>query len=235
MGNLFKKQVPSGCSCSDKLNFESTFQPTLNKVFKPKTFEQTILDMHNSARKKNGLEPLVWDNALQQRAADWNQFMAKQSEGEAICRNMRHPGTGTDGSEEEIGRFLPNGNGQNLYQSNGVKVINNQYVPFDSSSPEEAVRKWYDECNIWKPPGPGQEVPDRFMEVGHMTQLLWKDARKVGCSQVGCRDTNLVNGKNVNSLGKIITCNYDVGNIAGKFNEQVPSEIVCEPENRWIG
>lgn len=197
-------------------------------------FEKNMLDMHNTLRIRNGLEPLVWDKALQQKAADWNQFMAQEANGTAVCRNMRHPGTGPNGTEEEVGKFLPNGNGQNLYQSNAVKVVNGQPVPFDSSSPQEAVRKWYDECSIWKKPQPGQQVPDRFLEVGHMTQLLWKDARKVGCSRVGCRDTNKYQGKDIPSQGSIITCHYDRGNVGGQFQTQVPDDIYCKVPNEWI-
>ena len=197
-------------------------------------FEKNMLHMHNVLRQRNGLEPLVWDKALQQKAADWNQFMAQEADGEAICRNMRHPGTGPNGTEEEVGKFLPNGNGQNLYQSNAAKVINGQPVPFDSSSPQEAVRKWYDECSIWKKPEPGQQIPNRFLEVGHMTQLLWKDARKVGCSRIGCRDTNKYRGKSIPSKGSIITCHYDRGNVGGQFQDQIPDDIFCEVPNEWI-
>lgn len=197
-------------------------------------FEKRMLDMHNKARQENGLEPLVWDKALQQKAQDWNQFMAQEQGGEAICSKMRHPGTGPDASEEEIDKYLPNGNGQNLYQANAVQKIGSEWTPFDSSSPQEAVRKWYDECNIWKMPKEGQSVPDRFMEVGHMTQLLWKDARKVGCSRIGCRDTNRVHGKDVESKGQIITCHYDKGNVASQFQQQIPSVIKCDKENKWV-
>lgn len=197
-------------------------------------FEKKILDYHNKARTENGLEPLVWDKALQQKAADWNLHMQQENQGVAICRDMRHPGTGQNAEPGEVGTYLPSGNGQNLYQANALRFENNQWVPYDSSSPEEAVRKWYDECNMWKMPPEGQDVPDRFMEIGHLTQLLWKDARRVGCSSIQCRDVNLVQGKPMESKGKIINCHYDKGNVAGEFREQVPNNIKCELKNAWV-
>lgn len=236
MGNIlsFDKLKPLELPPTNTTNLLKPMPIGQDNTPKYSNFEEKILAMHNLAREKNGLEPLVWDKALQQRARDWNQFLSQQDGGIAICRNMRHPGTGPDASEEEIGRFLPQGNGQNLYQSNAVQMIDNQWVPFDSSSPQEAVRKWYDECNMWKMPPPGQAVPDKFLEVGHMTQLLWKDTRKVGCSSIQCRDTNRVHGKDVESKGQIITCHYDRGNVAGEFQTQVPNRIFCQAKNEWL-
>lgn len=196
-------------------------------------FEQKILDLHNKVRVKNNLEPLVWNKALQQKAADWNLFMQQQGGGDIVCRKMRHPGTGTDGSEEEIGRFLPNNNGQNLYQSNGAQLVEGQYIPFDSSSPEDAVRQWYDECRIWKKPEIGRDVPERFLEIGHLTQILWRDAKEIGCSAVPCSDTNLAGGKPVQSKGQIITCHYDRGNVSGQFQTQIPDNIYCDNGGNW--
>jgi hypothetical protein len=237
MGNCFAnlEPQPSTQSPQGKGNNDivpSSWTPT-NKP-DTTTFEKRILHLHNVARAKNGLKPLVWNMALQQRAADWNLFM-KQKEGEnAVCRNMRHPGTGPDGSEEEVGKYLPNSNGQNLYQSNAVKFENNQFVPFDSSSPGDAVRQWYDECRMWEKPAVGQQVPNRFLEIGHMTQILWRDAQQLGCSAIECIDKNIVDGAEVASKGKIITCHYDKGNVAGQFQTQIPDNIFCESPNNWI-
>ena len=124
MGHLFTKptpvsQQPKGITPNLKLQ---ETQPIPNKPLGD--FEKRMLHLHNKARLENGLEPLVWDKALQQKAEDWNMFIAQQNDGKYICRNKRHPGVGLDGSEDEIGKFLPNNNGQNLYQSNSTKLEN---------------------------------------------------------------------------------------------------------------
>ena len=237
MGHLFTKVIiPESEQIGyDKLPKGSPIKNEPSGINQQPTtpFEKTILDLHNKARIKNNLEPLVWDKALQQKAEDWNMFMKQQDN--AVCVKMRHPGTGPDGSEEEVGKFLPNGNGQNLYQSHGAQLQNGEWVPHDTSSPQDAVRQWYDECKIWKSPNPGQQVPDRFLEVGHMTQLLWKDAKKIGCSQIDCTGTQKVGGKNIAAGGKIINCHYDKGNIAGQFQTKVPDGIFCDKTgNHWI-
>lgn len=194
------------------------------------TFESKMLELHNVVREKNGLQKFTWDPALQQRAAEWGKQLQSGK-----CSEYRHPGTGENGTQAEIDKYLPDGNGQNLYQGSGVKVVNGVYTPYDNTSGSQAVRKWYNECNIWKKPLPDQEIPDRFMEVGHMTQLLWRDASKVGCSKVDCTDKlRNQNGVYVPTKGSIIVCNYDKGNIGGEFLNEVPDSIYCLQDNTWI-
>lgn len=240
MGNTDSKQ----CSCTTSVNVAQTMEPvaldpvstiTTNPEETYSNFEQKMLDLHNTARIKNGLEPLIWDNALQQKASDWNNFLKGDRE-IALCSSMRHPGTGPDGSQEEIGIYLPNGNGQNLYTSHGLRPDSgSNLVAWDTSSPQESVRLWYDECRMWSPPVEGQEVPDKFDEVGHLTQMLWKDASRIGCSFIPCEQDNLTNGSQVRSKGHIINCHYDRGNVSGQFGEQVVPTPFCDSTgNKWI-
>ena len=234
MGNLqiCEKPVPVNALPETVLeNVPKTFVKQTN----PKTgdFESRILRMHNNARKINGLQPLVWDNSLQTKAADWLQFLKEKDNGSLTCSSMRHPGTEEDGTEAEVGEFLPGGNGQNLYQASGSSYINYKFTPFDPSSPEDAVQQWYNECSIFNELDPetykgNNTVPDRFMEIGHMTQMLWKNATKIGCSSSGCTDkVKGADGKLRDTMGQIINCHYDKGNVAGQFYDQLPLDIKC--------
>lgn len=194
-------------------------------------FEKNILNMHNIARKENNLPPLEWDAALQQRAGDWAKFLSEEQGGK--CFPMRHPGNDAAGNQDEITKYLPDGNGQNLYQANGSKLIQGVWVPFDPSSPGEAVRRWYNECNVFKPLEPSEQLPSNFLAVGHMTQLLWEDTKKLGCAYTDCTDDAIDTGKHPTS-GKMIVCNYDKGNVRGQFQKELPPSIKCEKDNVWI-
>lgn len=50
------------------------------------------------------------------------------------------------------------------------------------------------------------------MNTGHFTQVVWKDATKVGCGITKCS----------NGVGSFIACEYQVfGNMGGQFRKQV--------------
>jgi hypothetical protein len=202
--------------------------PVVNTSDKYSNFENDILKFHNTARQTNGLEPLVWDKALQEKADAWAKFLTQENKGR--CTPMRHPGT-NGGTQEELNTYIPGMMGQNLYQANGMKIENGIPTPFDPSSPGDAVQKWYDECNLYKTPAPGATKPDNFLGVGHFTQLMWKDTKKVGCGSINCSES--IPGKG-NSGGKLIVCDYDSGNIGGQFAEKVQSNAKCEKLNTWI-
>lgn len=204
--NTIKLKTPG--QLSGQLSGQVPDQLFVKKI--PNSFESRILDAHNKIRVSNGLNPLVWDKALQQKAGDWGRFCVQQNK---KCSPLRHPGT-DGGSEQELQKYLPNNWGQNLYQSNGTGE--------DTSSPEDAVNDWYAECSLYNPPVEPQSVPDNFMAVGHYTQVMWRDTKKLGCSSVKCTDSQYINGKNVKTKGAMIVCNYDKGNIGGEFSSQVP-------------
>lgn len=225
--------VPEPNSTTNSIPVPNSNTNSITNSIPNSDFENRILKLHNDARIKNGLNPLVWNVSLQTKAADWLNHLDSQNENGLICSKMRHPGTEADGNEEEIGQFLPNGNGQNLYQANGSSYINYQFTPYDPSSPEDAVKKWYDECEIFKTIDPSSysssnSIPDRFMEIGHMTQLLWKSATQVGCASHKCVDkVKGADGKLRDTIGTVINCHYDKGNIAGQFKDQLPNDIKC--------
>lgn len=74
---------------------------------------------------------------------------------------------------------------------------------------EDAVRSWYDEIKDYRF---GQPSPGNFSQVGHFTQVVWKESRELG---VGIAKT----GNNV-----YIVCNYDPpGNFMGEYATNVTS------------
>uniref|UniRef100_A0A1Q3FQL7 Putative cysteine-rich secretory protein-2 n=1 Tax=Culex tarsalis TaxID=7177 RepID=A0A1Q3FQL7_CULTA len=87
--------------------------------------------------------------------------------------------------------------GENLYACFGKANVTG----------EDAVRSWYDEIKYYKF---GQPSPGNFSQVGHFTQVVWKESRELGVGMAR-------NGNNV-----YIVCNYDPpGNFMGKYASNV--------------
>ncbi|KAG0640411.1 CAP domain-containing protein [Tuber brumale] len=77
-------------------------------------------------------------------------------------------------------------------------------------SPAAAIQAWYDEENQY------DYAAGQFSSAtGHFTQMIWKNAKRMGC---GIKECNGANG----TPGKFLTCNYDTGNVIGQFVENVP-------------
>jgi hypothetical protein len=197
MGDLCSKEetIPPASAAIEETNDEQAGG----------SFEQEILDYTNQVRESAGLEPLVLNEKLSQLAKDWNEHLKTQN----AC-NIRHPVQ----TEQERSRYLPGTLGQNIYMSYGY--------PTDPSGAKDAVQSWYDECLDYVPPEPGQGIPANFDQVGHFTQLMWKPTKEMGCHEISCpRQINTDSGA-VTAQGKIITCNYDQGNVSGEF----PSNVI---------
>lgn len=87
--------------------------------------------------------------------------------------------------------------GENLYASFGRSTI----------AGEDAVKSWYDEIKYYKF---GQPSPGNFSQVGHFTQVVWKESRELGVGMAR-------NGNNI-----YVVCNYDPpGNFTGKYAPNV--------------
>lgn len=206
-------------------------------------FEKKILDYHNKARRENNYPELVWDKQLKQRALDWTKHL--QSKGNNQCNEMfRHPGT-DEGTMEEKVKYLQynaakgRSDGQNISKKYGVKVEGDKTTGMPDS-PENAVTGWYDECKLYDSKNQdSQGFPRNSMQVGHYTQMMWKDAKKIGCAEVPCNGPDIKSGNTVYpQTGSVIYCNYDKGNLnmpgRNMYLENVPSKPRCSPPNNWI-
>jgi len=71
--------------------------------------------------------------------------------------------------------------------------------------PTSAVDMWYDEIKRYKFPNGGFS-----MTTGHLTQLLWRSTRQVGCGHAQCKGLD------------IYVCEYDPpGNWEGQYRNEV--------------
>ena len=167
--------------------------------------EESWLVAHNTIRDEAWGEPvdLEWDEDLAADALTHAEYMA---------------GTGNWGHSETTNQVCdadkttstnqPNKCGENLSKDWGNTV-----------TPMETVQRWYDECEYY----PGSFTSNS----GHYTQVVWKNAKKVGCAYA----TN-------NAGEQYGVCLYDTGNINVNvngsiigFNNYVPTSGSCDAKS----
>ncbi len=136
-----------------------------------------LLAAHNDARARLGVKPLAWSAKLAEHARKWAQTLA-------VADMIEHSTAAADGGE-----------GENLWF--GTK---------GDYTPEEMVGVFIDESKEFKRGiFPDVSTTGRWEDVGHYTQLVWKDTREVGCSIVS------------NQRRDVLVCRYSpAGNTVGQ-------------------
>ena len=136
-----------------------------------------LLAAHNVERNRLGLKPLVWSAKLSEHARKWAQTLA-------VSEMFEHAPVGADGGE-----------GENLWTGSR-----------DDYTPEEMIGFFIDESKLFK----RRKFPDvsttgRWEDVGHYTQIVWKDTREVGCAIASSRQSDY------------LVCRYwPAGNVIGQ-------------------
>jgi hypothetical protein len=154
-------------------------QPALAQVtsLPNEAIAERLLAVHNAERTRLGLKPLVWSAKLAAHAKTWSQSLA-------VSDMMEHSAAAADGRE-----------GENLWF--GTK---------DDYTPEEMIGAFIDEKAMFKRGVfPDVTTTGRWEDVGHYTQLVWKDTREVGCAITS------------NPRRDVLVCRYTpMGNIVGQ-------------------
>ncbi len=113
------------------------------------------------------MQPLVWSQSLAAHARQWAEHLAASG-----CRLAHRPATGA-----WAGPY-----GENLFTGTA-----GYYGVID------AVRAWESEKRFYR----GEALDSsNVAQVGHYTQLVWRDSRQVGCGKAECQGR------------VIIVCNY---------------------------
>jgi hypothetical protein len=141
-------------------------------------FNSRLLAAHNAARSAIGVPPLAWNAALAADARVWANELA------ATGRFEHSPDS--PGEEPQ---------GENLWAGTPRAF-----------SPESMVGLWVAEKRDYRPGiFPNNSRSGDVENVGHYTQLIWRETRQVGCATaVGKREEFLV-------------CRYsEAGNVYGQ-------------------
>lgn len=116
--------------------------------------DDRLLAAHNRERAAAGIAPLYWNAALAANAAEWAAELT-------ALGDLEHAPGDPDDPE-----------GENLFA--GTRG----YYP-----PEAMVGMWIEEKQYFEPGVfPDNSSTGDFADVGHYTQLMWRDTRQVGCA-----------------------------------------------------
>ena len=113
-----------------------------------------LLAAHNAARARVGVPPLGWSPVLAAQAQVWAERLAATGRFEHSSPEER----------SDVGENLWGG------------------TP-GAFEPEEMVAEWEREKRFFKPGRfPENSTTGRMVDVGHYTQLIWRDTGEVGCA-----------------------------------------------------
>lgn len=131
----------------------------------PPAFDATLLAVHNRERATMGVPPLHWNPALASSAQKWADHLA------------------ATGTFQHAPDLPGQPQGENLWA--GTKG----YYPL-----EARVEAWIREKRYFRPGTfPHNSVTGNVEDVGHYTQLMWRDTHEIGCAQAsGAREDVLV-------------------------------------------
>lgn len=141
-------------------------------------FDSRVLASHNRERTAAGLQPLHWDSRLAADAEEWARYLAE-------TETFEHA---EDEDEDDP-------QGENLWE--GTRA---------SFTPEAMVGMWIEEKKHFKPGiFPNNSRTGNLDDVGHYTQLMWRDTGRVGCARQS------------NDENDILVCRYAAaGNVIGE-------------------
>lgn len=142
------------------------------------SLDQRLLAAHNRERSAAGIPALAWDPLLAAEAASWGRELAASGEFEHA------PDRGGEDPQ-----------GENLWA--GTR---------GAYAPEEMVDGWIEEKKYFRPGRfPDNSLTGDFADVGHYTQLMWRESDRVGCA--------LAEG----AAEEVLVCRYrTAGNVVGE-------------------
>ncbi len=115
---------------------------------------QRLLQAHNAERARLGLQPLAWSAALARDAGDWARELLAR-------RTLKHAGK----SERK-------GGGENLWMGTAGAWDSNAMVDMFL-----AERRHFRAATF-----PDVSLTGNWTDVGHYTQIVWRETRQVGCA-----------------------------------------------------
>ena len=117
-------------------------------------FSQRVLTEHNRERDRAGVPRLAWSSGLARAAQAWAHKLA----GEGWLRHA---------SQTENG-----GAGENLWMGSAGYY-----------APETMIAAFVEERSLYRPGTfPNVSRTGNWQDVGHYTQIVWRDTREVGCA-----------------------------------------------------
>ncbi len=117
-------------------------------------FALRLLEEHNDARDHVGVPRLEWSNRLASQAQDWAEELARRGQME----HSTHEGSA--------------GAGENLWMGTAGRY-----------GPDMMIAGFVQERQFFRPGTfPHVSTTGRWNDVGHYTQVIWRETQEVGCA-----------------------------------------------------
>jgi hypothetical protein len=141
------------------------------------SLDARLLAAHNRERSAAGIATLAWDDSLAAEAASWGERLA-------AAGAFEHEETGDDDPQ-----------GENLWAGTS-----------GAYAPEEMVEGWIEEKKFFRPGRfPDNSMTGDYADVGHYTQLMWRESDRVGCALAAGAEE------------EVLVCRYrTAGNVVGE-------------------
>lgn len=143
----------------------------------PASEAERLLVLHNAERTRLGLSPLAWNPALARDAGDYAKVL--------LARGQLQHSSAKDRK----------GTGENLWMGTA-----------GAWNPNAMVEMFLDERRYFRAATfPDVSLTGNWSDVGHYTQIVWRESREVGCA--------IDTGKGLD----VLVCRYyPAGNVMGK-------------------
>jgi hypothetical protein len=143
----------------------------------PASEAERLLTIHNAERARLGVPPLRWSPELARQASDWAKVLLAR-------KRLQH--ANSDNRK---------GNGENLWMGTA-----------GAWDADAMVGMFLEERRYFRAaPFPDVSLTGNWEDVGHYTQIVWRDTREVGCA--------IDSGNGVD----VLVCRYfPAGNVVGK-------------------
>lgn len=143
----------------------------------PRGEAERMLASHNAERLRMGLPPLKWNAALARDAGGWASQLLQE-------RTLRH--SSADARK---------GHGENLWMGTA-----------GAWDADAMVGMFLEERRYFRPAAfPNVSVTGNWSDVGHYSQIVWRDTREVGCA------------KGTGNGVDVLVCRYyPAGNVMGR-------------------
>jgi hypothetical protein len=168
--------------------------------------QQSVLNMHNSERAAVGVPALVWSNSLAADALGYLDKMVAENQG------VVWPTPGVELIRHDPAR--PSTQGENL----GFFARTGPPDPPKAPSLERLVGDWVAEKSNYHggPLTAADFMPPPAPQIGHYTQMVWKNTKQVGCAAAIVRGMG-GNGEQVPAVASYLICRYTPpGNYLGQ-------------------
>ena len=210
-------------------------------------FEDRFVEAHNFFRREHCAPDLRWNGDLAKTAEIWAQKIARENvmrhpssseksqfgqfNGKAIGQNLA-VGIGSISTQGDNYLDTPEDIVTSWQEEKAIpnfeKAIINQLgdkITFEPSLEERKRRARERMKGVELPEGCDFDIEYDYKRhecnpnnlYGHMTQVVWKDSREIGCAQSAGKGGNV-----------FTVCNYTpAGNVIGKYNENVLDPATC--------